>query len=393
MVYLVGSPPVVKVRKGDAKLLNSIIGQAPYFLTALSAFVGLLTVIVFIHELGHFLVGRWCGARVDAFSIGFGREIFGWNDKHGTRWRFAWLPLGGYVKFAGDSNAASMPDEQATDDPTTFHGRPLWQRASIVLAGPMANFLLAIVLLSAIFMTVGKERIEPVVSTVIAGSAAEKAGIRPNDKIVRLDDTVINTFSDLPKYITDKAGVEIVATVIRDGREVILKVTPQATTVKDGMGGKIAIGRLGVSRKVVGNPLVRLGPVEAVATASLETWSYITRSLSYIKGMIIGRVSTDQLAGPVGIAQLTGNVAQVSFVALVHLGAILSISIGLINLFPIPMLDGGHLLYYVIEAVRGKALSQKAQEVGFMVGFAVVVSLMLFATRNDLFIRNNWLGN
>lgn len=370
------------------------MATAPSFGLAVASFIGLLTVIVFIHEMGHFLVGRWCGARVDAFSIGFGREIFGWNDKHGTRWRLAWLPLGGYVKFSGDSNAASMPDAEAVNDPTTFHGRPLWQRAAIVIAGPMANFLLAIVLFAGVYSIVGQQQIEPVVSGLVKGGAAEKAGILAGDRILTIDGEKVVSFSDIPRLISDKQDMEVAVTVDRKGEVLNLSVTPTVKMVKDGMGGKIGIARLGVTRLVGKNIVyVRKNPVEALALGVTETWSIITRSMSYIKGMIIGKVGTEQLAGPVGIAKLTGNVATFGFTALVQLGALLSISIGLINLFPIPMLDGGHLMYYLVEAVRGKALSPKTQEFGFMVGFAVVVTLMLFATWNDLVVRLNIFGS
>jgi len=376
-------------------LLDTLISQAPSFLLAAASFIGLLTVIVFIHEMGHFLVGRWCGARVDVFSIGFGREVWGWNDKHGTRWRVAWLPLGGYVKFTGDANAASMPDATAVRDETTFHGRPLWQRAAIVAAGPMANFILSIVLFAGVYSIVGKQIVAPVVSAVVKGSAAEKAGILAGDKILFLDGSKVVTFYDIPRLISDKQGVEISVKIERNAKELTLNVTPTTKEVKDGMGGKIKIGLLGVQRNINNGDVVydRKNIIEAVSMGVTETWSIISQSLSYIKGMFVGSVSTDQLAGPVGIAQLTGNVATLGLTALVQLGAVLSISIGLINLFPIPMLDGGHLLYYLIEAVRGKALSPKVQEFGFMVGFAVVISLMLFATKNDILLRLNLFGN
>ncbi|VAV91423.1 Intramembrane protease RasP/YluC, implicated in cell division based on FtsL cleavage [hydrothermal vent metagenome] len=375
-------------------MLEALISQAPGFMLAAISFIGLLTVIVFIHEMGHFLVGRWCGAKIDVFSVGFGREIYGWNDKHGTRWRVAWIPMGGYVKFSGDANAASMPDENAVKDPTTFHGRPLWQRAAIVAAGPMANFLLSIVIFAGIYTIVGKQMIEPIVSGLVKDGAAEKAGILAGDKIISIDGSKVVSFYDIPRLISDKQGVEVSVTVKRNGEEIKIGVTPTSREVNDGMGGKIDIALLGVQRSVNGDVVYeRKNIFQALVMGTTETWSIITRSLSYIKGMFVGTVSTDQLAGPIGIAQLTGNVASISFLALVQLGAILSISIGLINLFPIPMLDGGHLLYYLVEAVRGKALSQKAQEFGFMVGFAVVVSLMLFATKNDLFLRLGLFGS
>jgi regulator of sigma E protease len=370
-----------------------MLSQAPTFLFTMAVFIAVLTVIVFIHEMGHFLVGRWCGARVDAFSIGFGREIFGWYDKHGTRWKISWLPLGGYVKFAGDANAASMGTQEASQDPTTFHGRPLWQRALIVVAGPVANFLLAIVLFTGLYSIVGVPDIPAVVSGIVPQSAAQDAGLKKGDRIIQIDGNKITSFSDISRNVADKKDVEISVVVVRDGQEITFKATPKGKVRKDGMGGKVEIGLLGVQRPIGVLKYNRKNPAQAFSMAVGETWFVITKSLSYMKSMIVGRVGTEQLAGPLGIAKMTGKVAHFGFWPLVHLGAILSISIGLINLFPVPMLDGGHLMYYAIEAVRGKALSQRAQELGFMVGFALVISLMIFATKNDILLRTGWFSN
>jgi len=376
-------------------LLDALISNLPSFLFSAASFIALLTVIVFIHELGHFLVGRWCGVKVDAFSIGFGKEIFGFNDRYGTRWRFAWLPFGGYVKFSGDANAASLSGGNRTPAPHSLHGRPLWQRAAVVAAGPAANFLLAIAIFAGMYSIVGVPYLSPIVSKIIEGSAAEQAGIKSGDLIVKVNNKKVVSFSDIPRLISDKQGVEIPIVVKRDGKDVKLLVTPKPFVIDDGMGGKVTIGLIGIQRSQKDGKLVfnRKGPIDALGLGVLKTWDITISSLSHIKGMIVGQVSTKQLAGPLGIGKLTGNVARRGFTSLVQLAALLSISIGLINLFPIPMLDGGHLMYYAIEAVRGKAMGQRAQEIGFMVGFAVVVSFMLLATSNDLLLRFNIFGN
>ncbi len=353
-------------------------------------FVLVLTVIVFFHELGHFLVARWCGVAIEAFSIGFGREIFGWTDRHGTRWKIAWLPLGGYVKFEGDANAASLPSaearrEHASASPGDFHGKPVWQRALVVVAGPVANFILAIVIFSAAYAIVGVPISEPKIDQVMPDSAAQEAGFLHSDVIKSIDGKKIRSFNEVQKVISESAGVKLSVTVERDGKMVPLFVTPKRIEVDDGLGGKIAIGRLGVSRTdVVAPHYERQSPVEAVSLAVGETRDVSARLLSYIRGIIMGRQSADQLSGPIGIARMTRQVAAVSFDGLVQLVAVLSISIGLINLFPIPMLDGGHLVYYAIEVVRGKPLGQAAQEMGFKLGLFLVLALMLVATFNDL---------
>lgn len=350
-------------------------------------FLGVLTLIVFIHELGHFLVARWCGVGVEVFSIGFGREIVGWNDSRGTRWKIGWLPLGGYVKFQGDANAASMPDTSVTAERREkgdFHTTPLGRRAAIVAAGPFANFILAVVIFTASFTLIGVQVTPPIVDEVKAGSAAELAGIRSGDIIRRIDGVEITSFTDIQRQVADRPGQALPVIVERGGAEVPLTVTPIATEVSDGMGGKMRIGLIGISRNVAGSlryDKKDLG--DALRLAVGETWFVITKSLGYVKGVILGRESADQLAGPLRIAQVSGQAAAVGFPALLQLAAVLSVSIGLINLFPIPLLDGGHLLYYAIEWIRGRPLGPAAQELGFRVGMFLVLMLMLVATWND----------
>lgn len=348
-----------------------------------------LTVIVFIHELGHFLVARWCGVDVEAFSIGFGREIFGWNDRHGTRWKVAWLPLGGYVRFRGDANAASMPDaealERAKADPGNFHGKPVWQRAAVVAAGPIANFILAIAIFTLAFMAVGRPVIEPRVDEVLPGSAAEKAGIQPGDLIVSVDGTPIADFAGLQRSVMTRAGDELPIVVSRNGEMVSLNVTPDLREEPDNFGGKVRLGLLGVKRDP-GAPVrtERMGPVAAFESGVSQTWFIVSTTFRYIGKLFTGRESADQLGGPIAMAKAAGDAASVGFSQYVSVIAFLSVSIGLLNLFPIPMLDGGHLVYYAIEAVRGRPLGEAAQEWGFRIGFSLVIMLMVVGTWNDL---------
>jgi len=371
-------------------ILGTLGASLGTFMSYVIPFVFVLTVIVFFHELGHFLVARWCGVGIEAFSVGFGREIFGWTDRRGTRWKIGWLPLGGYVKFEGDANAASLPSAEARRQhgkasPGDFHGKAVWQRALVVVAGPAANFILSIVIFAAAFAIIGAPISEPKVDQVMAGSAAEEAGFKPGDIILDIDGRQIKTFGDVQKIISDSADVALTVTVDRSGSRLALQVTPTRTEVDDGLGGKIPIGRLGISRTDTSDfRYERQSPVEAVSMAVTETNDTALRLLGYLHGIVTGRQSADQLAGPIGIARITKEVAAVSISGLVQLVAVLSISIGLINLFPIPMLDGGHLLYYAIEAVRGKPLGQAAQEMGFKLGLFVVLALMLVATFNDL---------
>ncbi len=350
-------------------------------------FLVVMTIIVFFHELGHFAVARYFGVRVDSFSIGFGREIVGWTDKHGTRWKIGWLPLGGYVKFVDDANAASAParEESSAAQTGAFHSKPLWQRALIVAAGPLANFILAIVIFAGMYSMVGTPVLEPVVSQVVPDSPAQRAGILPGDKIVSIDGEAVESFTEISRIVALKAGRKVSVVVKRGGETRSLWVVLGEREVDDGIGGKMKVGFLGVSHNASGGVhFERKDPLQAVALGAESTWNIISSTMVYLKEMIVGRQSTDQLAGPIRIAQISSKAAETSWLVLVQLAAVLSVSIGLINLFPIPMLDGGHLLYYGIEAVRGKPLSESAQEVGFRIGMALVLALMLFATFNDV---------
>lgn len=355
-------------------------------------FLFVLTIVVFFHELGHFLVARRCGVRVLVFSLGFGPEIAGFNDRHGTRWKISAVPLGGYVKFFGDENAASGPDHPAAAQMTekekkdSFIGQPVGSRAAVVVAGPIANFLLAVIIFAGIFMIVGKQTATARVDAVQPHSAAAAAGFKPGDLVISIDGEKIGSFSDMQRIVSVSSGEPLKIVVERGGRPVALTATPELREVKDKFGNAHRVGLLGITRSMAPGDIKthKVGPLTAVAMGVQQTWLIVDRTLSYIGGVFTGREAADQLGGPIRIAQLSGQVATAGFTALMNLTAVLSVSIGLLNLFPIPLLDGGHLLFYGIEAARGRPLSERAQEVGFRIGLAIVVMLMIFATFNDI---------
>ena len=369
-------------------VLSSVGSFGGSFLSYALPFLFVLTIVVFFHELGHFWVARRCGVKIDAFSIGFGPELFGFYDRHGTRWRFAAIPLGGYVRFFGDDSAASTPDQTAlsrmndAERKQSFFYKPVAQRAAIVAAGPIANFILAILIFAGIFMLYGKQATPARVDTVIAESAAAKAGLRSGDLVLTIDGKKIETFTDMQRIVSISPGQKLEFVIDRDGKQLALNATPTLDEHKDRFGNVTRVGRLGITAQM-GAP-VRVGPLAAVSMGVAETWFVVDRTFAYIGGIFAGRESADQLGGPLRIAQVSGQVASISFTALMHLTAVLSVSIGLLNLFPVPMLDGGHLMFYAYEALRGRPLSEKAQEMGFRIGLALVIMLMVFATWNDL---------
>ncbi len=362
-------------------------------------FLIVLTIVVFFHELGHFLVARWNGVGVEAFSVGFGPELLGFTDSRGTRWKFCAIPLGGYVKFIGDANAASAPDfdrlerMDAAQRAISFEHQPVGRRAAVVAAGPLANFLLAIVIFTASFMFIGRHVSDPVIAEVRAESAAEEAGFLAGDIIRTINGRQIAVFSDVPRIVAPNAGNELVVEVERDGRMLELNVTPREQTITDRFGNPQTVGIMGVTNTdAVGNfRVVKYGFVDALAAGTYETWFIIERTVVYLKDIIVGRQSAEQLGGPIRIAKISGDVATLGASALLNLAAILSVSIGLINLFPIPLLDGGHLVFYAIEALRGRPLSAGAQEVGFRVGMLVILCLVVFTTFNDLNFLSRFL--
>jgi regulator of sigma E protease len=361
-------------------------------------FIVVLSVLVFVHEMGHYLVGRWCGIRVTAFSVGFGPELLGFTDSHGTRWKLSAIPLGGYVKFFGDEDAASVPDAanlsgmSEAERAQTLAGAKLWKRAATVAAGPIANFLLAVAIFAALFVTYGKMVSDPVVAEVRADSAAAVAGIEPGDLLVALDGERISTFDDVRRYVAVRPETRIAITVEREGREIDLPVTPKRTEITDQFGNKVELGQIGiVTNAERGNfRLQTFSPLEAIGEGVRETGHIISGTFSYLGNIFTGRMSADQIGGPIRIAETTGQMASLGFAAVLNFAAIISVSLGLMNLFPIPVLDGGHLLMYALEAVRGRPLSPRVQDVVFRFGLAMILTLMVFATWNDTFGR--WIG-
>lgn len=347
-------------------------------------FLVVLTVVVFVHELGHFLVARRAGVAVKVFSLGFGPELAGFTDAKGTRWRLSAVPLGGYVKFIDDANAASVPDATLPPVAGGFREKSVLARAAVVAAGPIANFIFAIAVLAALFFAFGRAQIPPVATEVDAGSAAAEAGFVPGDRILSVDGEAVHSFGDVQRIVMLRRGVSIDIVVERAGGELTLHATPRETEVVDGFGHKQRLPILGLRQTNPHVEIVRFGPAGAVFEATRETGSIISSTLSSVAGMFSGRTSADQISGPIGIARMSGEMAALGIIPLINLAAILSISIGLINLFPIPLLDGGHLVFYAIEAVLGRPLPEKAQEIGFSIGFAIVLGLMAFGVVNDI---------
>jgi regulator of sigma E protease len=350
-------------------------------------FLVVLTVLVFVHELGHYLIARRNGVRVEVFSIGFGPELFGWWDRAGTRWKLSTIPLGGYVKMFGDSDASSglpiagLGQLTAAEREVSFHCKRLGQRAAIVAGGPLANFVFAIVVLAVLFMTYGQPFTPAEVGQVLPNSAAEKGGIRQGDAIVSIDGHSIDRFEDVQQVVRFNPNVPMTMIVRREGELTTLQVTPSLVEESDRLGRR-QIGQLGI--RGGGTKYIQRDPANAVVRAVGETWNLSAQTLAAMGQMVIGTRTTDELGGPLRIAQLSGEVAQGGIVPLLWFMAVLSVNLGLINLFPVPVLDGGHLLFYAAEAIRGKPLGQRAQEYGFRLGLALVLTLMVFATWNDL---------
>jgi regulator of sigma E protease len=350
-------------------------------------FLLVLTALVFVHELGHYLVARWNNVAVETFSIGFGPEIVGWNDSRGTRWKISWIPLGGYVKFLGDANAASTPGEHLErlseeERRRSFHFQPLSRRAAVVAAGPIANLLLAVLLFAGIFMTVGQPFTAPVVGAIEPASAAAAADIAVGDRIVRADGQRIERFEDLQRYVQLRPNEAIEMSLLRTERTVLVTVTPRLREIRDSFGNIHRVGQLGIRSTTV--EYVRHGPFTAIWRGAVATYDIVGATLTAIRQMIVGSRGTDDLAGVIGIAHMSKQVAQVGIIALVQFAAFLSISLGLINLFPIPVLDGGHLALFALEAIRGKPLSDRVVEYSFRFGLALVLVLVAFTTINDL---------
>ena len=349
-------------------------------------FLLVLTVLVFVHELGHYLVARHCRVRVEVFSIGFGPEIFGFTDRVGTRWKFSAVPLGGYVKMFGDADAASTPDVErqstmtAAERDVAFPHKSVGQRAAIVVAGPLANFLFALVVLWGLFVFHGHPFPPAAVGEVMDSSPAQAAGFEPGDRIIEANGQRLLSFNEIVAIVRLSEGEPITFTVGRDGERLTLTATPEPLVLEAADGREVTILGIGITPPAP----TSYGPLESLWLAATETGNLVILTVTAVGEMIVGDRGTEDLGGPIRIAQVSGDVAQVGVIALFWFMALLSINLGLINLFPIPMLDGGHLLFYGVEAVRGRPLGQRAQEYGFRIGLALVLTLMIFATWNDL---------
>ena len=356
-------------------------------------FIVLILVVVFIHEYGHYYFARRYGVGVTDFSIGFGKEIFGWNDKSGTRWKICWIPLGGYVKFFGDRNVFSQADQEKLlakyneeDRQKLFVLKPLYQRALIVFGGPLANFLLALVIFFSIYTFVGKDFTPAMIAEVQKDSPAMVGGLKQNDVILEIDGNKVESIMDVSKFIMMSTDDLIDFKIKRSYDELILKIKPDTILGEDNLGNKINKRIVGIKLSAYNNEInhLKLGPAQAVFHAAHEVYYVTTSSLKYLGAMVFGKADTSQLGGPIRIAKISGQVAEFGLLAFVSMMAYISISLGLINLFPIPMLDGGHLMFYAFEKVLGRPLSQKTQEGFFRIGMFLLLSLMFFTTFNDL---------
>ena len=356
-------------------------------------FIALIVVVVFIHEYGHYYFAKRYGVGVTDFSIGFGKEMFGWNDKSGTRWKVCVVPLGGYVKFFGDRNVYSQADNDKIikeyskeDQDKLFVLKPLYQRALIVFGGPLANFLLAILIFFSVYTFAGKDFTPAVINEVQKDSPAMVAGLKDNDIVVSIDGNEVTSIMDVSKYIMMSTDEIINFTVNRYDQDLTFKVKPNIVEGEDNLGNKINKRMVGIKLGAYNNEVnhVKLGPTKALFYAVNEVYYVSTSSLKYIGSMLTGNGDSSQLGGPIRIAKISGQVAEFGILPFISLMAYISISLGLINLFPIPMLDGGHLMFYGIEKVLGRPLSQKTQEGFFRIGMFLLLSLMFFTTFNDL---------
>ncbi len=362
-------------------LLSGLWTSLPSLPRTLIAFAVVLGVLVFVHEMGHYLAARWRGVRVDAFSIGFGRPLLRWSDRQGTEWRLGWIPLGGYVKLHGQETPADAPPEvrAAWRPGETFHEKSVGSRAIVVAAGPVANFLLAILLFAGLFATIGKPAGTASVAAVVENSAAARAGFLPGDEIIALDGNPVSRFEQVQRHIQPRAGQPVEIRVRREGEERTLVATPMP---REPQGDGPAVGVLGVQGGAV--RFDRLDPASAVVAGVTTTADMTWQTLVGVGEMLVGARSSAELGGPIRIAEISGQAADLGIYPLVNLMALLSISLGLLNLFPVPLLDGGHLMFYAAEAIRGRPLPPRAQEYGFRAGFALLVTLFLFASWNDI---------
>lgn len=353
------------------------------------SFIFILTIIVFIHEFGHYYVARKCGVKIDEFAIGFGKELFGFNDKNGTRWKFCLLPFGGYVKMFGDRNPASVADGEkikkmtAAEKKVSFYFQSVYKRMAIVLAGPIANFILAVILFTVIFRIQGTTTILPIVDGLVDKGAAQEAGLKAGDKISSIGGKEITKFSQIQEIIYPSAEKELEIIVQREGKDIVFNLTPKASISEDFFGNEIKVGMIGVTAGQY--EYKKLNLFQSFTQANKETYNLSVAVLGAVKDLITGKRSVKELGGPVKIAQYSGQSVDKGMIVVIWFMAMISINLGVLNLLPLPILDGGHFFYYVIEAIKGKPLPQKVQQYGFQVGFAMILTLMLFTTFNDIY--------
>ena len=356
-------------------------------------FLILIMIVVFVHEYGHYYFAKRYGVGITDFSIGFGREIFGWNDKSGTRWKICWIPLGGYVKFFGDRNVFSQTEQQEVVDKYSeedknklFILKPLYQRSLIVAAGPLANFVLAILIFTMINLFVGKDMTPAIIAEVQKDSPAFVSGFKKNDKILLIDNKKVESILQVSTFINTSTSEIIEFKILRNDQEFFLSVKPNLVLSEDALGNSVKKKMIGIKLSLLNNEFQKqpLGPSKAIYYSIKEVWFVTVTSLNYLGKIIIGSGDSSQLGGPIKIAKITGQVAEHGIIPFLSIMAYISISLGLINLFPIPMLDGGHLMFYFFEKVLGRPLSQKIQEGFFRIGLLLLFSLMFFVTFNDL---------
>jgi len=370
-----------------------MFGTSSLLLGTIIPFLFVLTVVVFVHEMGHYLVGRWCGIGVKAFSIGFGPELIGFNDRHGTRWKLSAIPLGGYVKFVGDMNVTSAPNAEGAEAlseaerKVAFHTQPVWKRAATVFAGPLFNFLLTIAVFTVIFSLYGRFVSEPMVAEVRPDSPAAVAGFEPGDRFVSVEGERVETFSDVQRLVSGRTGEKTVFMMLREGKEITLTATPEPMEQTDALGNKLKVGVIGVvNDEQLGRPrIIHYSPVGAFVEAVNETGTIIARTGQFLQRFVVGREDKCQLGGPVKIAGMAGKAAKLGFEWLVQLVAFLSVGIGFLNLLPIPPLDGGHLLFYGVEAVIRRPVPERMIETFYRIGMLIVLGFMMFVFWNDLF--------
>jgi len=359
--------------------------QLPHYTVS---FLFVLTLVVFFHELGHFMVARWMGVRVDVFSVGFGPELFGFTDRRGTRWKVSALPLGGYVKMFGEGEVVVNDRGEARpltllERQVSFYHKPVWRRAAVVAAGPIANYVLAVVIFAVLFATYGQPFSSNLVGEVMPESAAAAAGIEPGDRIIALNGKPITRFEQIVDTIAVGLDEPLLVVLERNGSRITLEAQPRVIQMVDNFGNVQRIGQLGIKSTGTGE-IVRYGPIESVGVAVLETFRISGTILKSIGQMIAGTRSSDELGGVIRIAKMSGDIATTGLVAIINFAALMSVNLGLLNLFPVPMLDGGHLAFYAAEAARGRRLSRRAEEWGLRIGLAMVLTLFVFATWNDL---------